>query len=274
MRKSSTTLTMPRRIDDVAHQLGGPGVDLLVALLGEPGAILLRVGRQTGRCHGSSWRSVGSVVAEYARRRRRAPAIVRRASAASRRALRPVVEQLGQPAPEAARARRRSGASATRSWSAVQVALGQRRRRASRVGPALERRSAPPPGRGPGRRTASQLVPLIATGHERHAGAQREVRRPLAQRQELALARVDPALAGDRDDAARSRGPRRPGGSPRAGRSCPACTGSCVPVQCISRFRPPTAMSSSFGPKNDSRGRNGRTAISTNGSVQLRWLKQ
>ena len=50
--------------------------------------------------------------------------------------------------------------------------------------------------------------------------------------------------------------------------------GIAVPVQVISRFRPPDDMSSSFGPKNDSRGRIGRVAISTNGSVQLRWLKQ
>jgi len=32
-------------------------------------------------------------------------------------------------------------------------------------------------------------------------------------------------------------------------------------------------MSSSFGPKKNSRGRIGRVAIRTNGSLQLRWLK-
>ena len=54
----------------------------------------------------------------------------------------------------------------------------------------------------------------------------------------------------------------------------PGLYGIVVPVQDMIRFRPPTAMSSSFGPKNQSRGRSGRTAIRANGSAQLRWLKQ
>jgi hypothetical protein len=54
----------------------------------------------------------------------------------------------------------------------------------------------------------------------------------------------------------------------------PGRYGMVVPVQVISRFRPPTDMSSSFGPKNASRGRIGSVAINTNGSAQLRWLKQ
>ena len=54
----------------------------------------------------------------------------------------------------------------------------------------------------------------------------------------------------------------------------PGLYGMAVPVQNMTRFRPPTCMSSSFGPKNKSRGRNGSVAISTNGSIQLRWLKQ
>ena len=54
----------------------------------------------------------------------------------------------------------------------------------------------------------------------------------------------------------------------------PGLYGIAVPVQSMIRLRPPTRMSSSFGPKKDSRGRNGSTAISTNGSDQLRWLKQ
>src|SRR4029079_8411998 len=45
----------PAALRDVAHQLRGPGVDLVVALVLEPLPILLGVGRQTGRCHGSSW---------------------------------------------------------------------------------------------------------------------------------------------------------------------------------------------------------------------------
>ena len=54
----------------------------------------------------------------------------------------------------------------------------------------------------------------------------------------------------------------------------PGRYGIVAPVQVISRFRPPTDMSSSFGPKNISRGRIGRVAMSRNGSTQLRWLKQ
>ena len=42
----------------------------------------------------------------------------------------------------------------------------------------------------------------------------------------------------------------------------------------MSRLRAPLRMSSSFGPKNERRGRVGRVAMSRNGSVQLRWLKQ
>ena len=53
-RKSSTTLTMPAPDHHVAHQLRRPGVDLVVALVGEPGSVFLRIGRQTGRCHGPS----------------------------------------------------------------------------------------------------------------------------------------------------------------------------------------------------------------------------
>ncbi len=54
----------------------------------------------------------------------------------------------------------------------------------------------------------------------------------------------------------------------------PGRYGMVAPVQVISRLRPPTDMSSSFGPKKVSRGRIGSTAISRNGSIQLRWLKQ
>ena len=54
----------------------------------------------------------------------------------------------------------------------------------------------------------------------------------------------------------------------------PGLYGIAVPVQNITRLRPPTCMSSSFGPKKKRRGRTAATAISMNGSDQLRWLKQ
>ena len=50
--------------------------------------------------------------------------------------------------------------------------------------------------------------------------------------------------------------------------------GIVAPVHCISRLRPPTDMSSSFGPKNINLGRIGRVAIRMNGSIQPRWLAQ
>ncbi len=57
---------------------------------------------------------------------------------------------------------------------------------------------------------------------------------------------------------ARPRERRRLDESPHEDRSSRACTGSRVPVHTMTRFRPPTPMSSSFGPKNSRRGRNGQ----------------
>src|SRR3954468_11594682 len=62
---------------DVAHQLRHPGVDLLVALVGEAGAILGRIGGQAGRSHGSSCVSRATEVCQTApprRDRRKRPA--------------------------------------------------------------------------------------------------------------------------------------------------------------------------------------------------------
>ena len=54
-------------------------------------------------------------------------------------------------------------------------------------------------------------------------------------------------------------------------KSCfPGLYGIADPVQAIRRFRPPTDMSSSFGPKKYSRGRRGKAAIRMNGSTQPR----
>ena len=54
----------------------------------------------------------------------------------------------------------------------------------------------------------------------------------------------------------------------------PGLYGIAAPVHIISRLRLPTLISSSFGPKKYSRGWIGSTAINTNGSIQLMWLKQ
>src|SRR4051794_622162 len=63
--------------DDVSHQLRHPRVDLLVALVGEAGAILGRIGGQAGRSHGSSCVSRATEVCQTApprRDRRKRPA--------------------------------------------------------------------------------------------------------------------------------------------------------------------------------------------------------
>ena len=52
------------------------------------------------------------------------------------------------------------------------------------------------------RRKPSQLVPLIAIGTIGTPASEREERRALGERQELALAAVDAALAEDHDDPA------------------------------------------------------------------------
>ena len=165
-----------------------------------------------------------------------------------------------------------SGASATRPRSA---AVSRAVASSTSLGSAARTRGwAPPPVTATRPPNRSQLVPRMAIGTSGTPDRRAKIGGALAQRQDLDSAGVDPALAGDRDDARRSRSPHRPAGSRRAGRSWPACMGSPYPVQVITRFRPPAPMSSSFGPKNHSRGRNGRTAISTNGSAQLMWLKQ
>ena len=137
----------------------------------EPGAVLVRVGGQAGGAHGSSWRvgrrrSAGchtrpSARDRRSRRRARAPAAVSRRRAPGG-PLGPVVEQLGQPATEAA-GRRRVGEVGDERAGARRASApsGRRRPRASR---------GPLPGCGsPTRtrtraRTPSQLVPLIAIG--------------------------------------------------------------------------------------------------------------
>src|SRR3954467_134515 len=55
---------------DVAHELCRPRVDLLVALVGEAGAILGRIGGQAGRSHGSSCVSRATEVCQTAPPRR------------------------------------------------------------------------------------------------------------------------------------------------------------------------------------------------------------
>ena len=108
---------------------------------------------------------------------------------------------------------------------------------------------------------------------ERHARPQGEIRGSVVEREHGRLEGADPPLPRDRHDPTRTDDrtdlsggleqvvlarlvrDRRPGPG-------------------MSRLRPPTPMSSSFGPKNDRRGRIGSVAIRTNGSAQDRWLKQ
>ena len=164
-------------------------------------------------------------------------------------ALRPVVEELGDPAPDAARAAARSGASATRPCSAGRSAAGQRPRRSR--GPAGRSAAIGSPIRDPDPAAEPEPGrPVDRDRDERHVRAQGEVRRPLVERPEVRLDRPDPPLPGDRDDAAGLDDRARPGGSPRAGRSCPACTGSSCRSSSSAGCGRRRAMSSSFGPKN------------------------
>ena len=165
-----------------------------------------------------------------------------------------------------------SGASATRAWR-------RRREPGGRLVHVLAGRTpgrprwAPRPGTRPVLRTA--------------ASSSRGWRSARAGRPTGARRRRRPRSAAGAPTPGHGSGPRRRSRRRRRSR-CTAPTrrvassrsflaglyGIAAPVQVISRFRPPTLMSSSFGPKNHSRGRNGRTAISTNGSAQLMWLKQ
>ena len=157
----STTLTMPRRMRDVAHQLGRPGVDLVVALVGETGSIFPRIARQPGRCHGPScaWSTRPEVCqSRYVRRRSRAPS---RLGARSRRRRAASREPSGQSlncsvSQRPTRPGRRHGRGIARPASCrLAQALGRQRVDRCPRRPAARPRSAPPPGPGPGHRSAA-----------------------------------------------------------------------------------------------------------------------
>ena len=120
---------------------------------------------------------------------------------------------------------------------------------------------------------ASQLVPLMATGtrgtRERRAkkaapsSSGNSSRSPAWIRPSPAIATTPPCpktVSTLRVASMRS--------------SLVGRNGMAVPVQRMIRFRAPFDMSLSFGPKKYSRGRHGRVAMRTKGSVQLWWLKQ
>ena len=187
------------------------------------------------------------------------------------RALRPVVELLGQPAPDASGHRHIGGVRDHR-------AEGHR----DLVGEAPDRLS----GRSSGCReglphpdpdVTAEAQPARAVDGDRarvaHPTAARSTRRPSlsgSRSRSPGWIRPSPAIATMPPSPITA--PTRRVASSRS--FLPGLYGMAVPVQCMTRFRPPTCMSSSFGPKKKSRGRNGRIAMSMNGSDQLRWLKQ
>ena len=221
---------------DVAHQLRRPGVDLVVALLGEPLAILLRVGRQAGRRHVVSCSGIGRSMPESPSVRPVGPArpgAARSAGAAASAAARsPSGQSLNSSVsqrPIGPGRRRVRLVARPASWSARPAARGQRVDVLA-VRPPGRRRAARRPTTRTRRPNAEPAdVPWIAIGTSGTPLAQGEVRGALAQRPELAT-----RTAGS-GPPPRSRRPRRPrsrhgpGGSPRSGRSCPAGTGSSRP---------------------------------------------
>ena len=186
---------------DVAHELRRPRVDLLVALVREPGCGIPS-GRPTGRRrHVISWPDR----AEYARdagvrSEPRSPA--RRAAAPpSGQSLKTSVTH--RPTGPGGG---KSGRSATSAWSAVQrravssSTASRRGRPATSIGSPTTTRTRRP--------SLSQLVPLIAIGTSGTPERSAKYAGPSSRRQQVVLRGVDPALARDREHAAGSRGPR------------------------------------------------------------------
>jgi len=181
----------------------------------------------------------------------------------------PVVEDLREPAEEAARGR--EDASATIARSAVHVRTVSTST-ASRLGRPSGATGSPMRTRIR-RRNFSHEFPLIATGMI--GNPERSAKYAVPSWSGVisdswmwilpspAIARTPPA--------ANTASTRRTVSS----RSfLPGLKGTDAPVQDISLLRPPVDMSSSLGPKKKSRGRSGRTVMRMNGSVQPRWLKQ
>ena len=146
---------------DVPQQLGGPGVDLVIALLGEPRAVFLLAGRQPVASTGRVCQRSAVDPARIRHGSKRDPATGRRGE---RRLTRTSGHSLNSSVSQ--RPKRpgtgSSGASGTRSWSACQVARVAAST-ASRFGRPLTGTGSPtstrtrPPNE-------SQLVPRMATG--------------------------------------------------------------------------------------------------------------
>ena len=156
--KSSMTRTTPRRFTTSRMSSDAHASICSSASAFRRARYSSRVGRQPRRCHAASCSSVVGRVCQSGR-----PAQSPGAASGSRRprqlgrerrlprALGPVVEAVGQPAPDAAGRRRRGHRRA-----APAAASGARVIARSRPGPAdPRRRSAPRRGRGRGRRTAA-----------------------------------------------------------------------------------------------------------------------
>ena len=195
----------PAADHDVAHELGHPRVDLGVLLARRAGSGT-RSRRWTGRWRprnllesvvGSRMPHAGGQLAPVA------PPARSRASPAERRprALGPVVEQLGQPAPEAARAAADPG---SRRPCAQERVGGARRQGvdglAVRAALGRDRRADPDPDASP---EAEPAGAVDRDRDDRDAGPQREVGRAVGERQQLALAAVDPPLPRDHDRPSR-----------------------------------------------------------------------
>ena len=150
----------------VPHQLGRPGVDLLVALLAEARLVLRRVGRQTGACHGPSCCVVVRPSMPDRPPQAPVPSLVGWADHGGQRGLArtlgPLVEQLGEAPTD--RSGRRHGRG---------IGEQGQQRHAQRLGRGRDRRPVradPSPMIGSPTRTRtrppkrSQLVPLMAIG--------------------------------------------------------------------------------------------------------------
>ena len=224
-------------------QLGRPGVDLAIALVPETAPILPRIARQPGIAHGPSCASFDGP--KYARAQRVGrPSAAPGRSAAGSAVRRPARSRPGRSQRRSAASRDPSGqslncsvsqrptrpggstagASATSSWRRVHSSA-VRPPIASPGRPAPDRERLPHPTRTrPPKR--SQLVPLMAIGTSGTPDRIAKYAAPSLSGSRSASPgwiRPSPAIA---TTAAVVDARRRPAGSRRGGRSCPACTGS------------------------------------------------
>src|SRR3954454_14193702 len=195
-RKSSTTLTMPRRIT-TSRMSSAAHASICSSLWSA---------RRARYSVGSADRPVEATVppASVGRRKYARP-LPSRGTEASRggqgggaRPFGPVVEPLCQPPPDPPGPLDVGCVCDERGESGGQTIRRVGERRAVRS-PLEDNRLADRDGNA-----APEAKPARAVDgdrHERHAGAHREIGGTLAQRQDLVLAPVDPALARDRDDS-------------------------------------------------------------------------